>query len=59
MPYKDRELEMRFSYGRLLLRRLPSPGREHYDLAGEVDLHSYRLAASARPTSCSTRPRAR
>lgn len=43
MPYKDRELEMRFSYGRLLLRRLPSPDRAHYDLAGEVDLHSYRL----------------
>jgi type I restriction enzyme R subunit len=44
MPYADRELEMRFSFGRLLLRRLPRPTKEQYDFDGEVDLHSYRLA---------------
>ncbi|MGF1470008.1 MAG: type I restriction endonuclease subunit R [Sandaracinaceae bacterium] len=44
MPYTDRELEVRYSFGRLLLKRLPRSERERVELDGEVDLHSYRLA---------------
>lgn len=44
MPYTDRELEMRFAFGRMLLHRLPRPAMESYDFEGEVDLHSYRLS---------------
>ena len=44
MPYADRELEVRYSFGRLLLKRLPRDERDRVELEGEVDLHSYRLA---------------
>nr|MCU0673449.1 type I restriction endonuclease subunit R [Myxococcota bacterium] len=44
MPYADRELEVRYSFGRLLLKRLPRAERDRVELDGEVDLHSYRLA---------------
>lgn len=44
MPYTDRELEIRYSFGRLLLKRLPRTTSGRIDLDGEVDLHSYRLA---------------
>lgn len=44
MPYADRELEVRYSFGRLLLKRLPRGERDRVELDGEVDLHSYRLA---------------
>lgn len=44
MPWTDRELEVRHTFGRFLLKRLPRAQREGVDLDGEVDLHSYRLA---------------
>jgi hypothetical protein len=44
MPWTDRELEVRYSFGRFLLKRLPRHPRDQVDLEGEVDLHSYRLA---------------
>jgi type I restriction enzyme, R subunit len=43
MGYEDRDLEVRYSFGRLLLRRLPRERAERFELDGEVDLHSYRL----------------
>jgi type I restriction enzyme R subunit len=44
MPWTDRELEVRYTFGRFLLKRLPRGPRDSVDLDGEVDLHSYRLA---------------
>lgn len=44
MPYADRELEIRYSFGRLLLERLRRDAAGRLELDGEVDLHSYRLA---------------
>ena len=44
VPYPDPEAEMRYSFGRLLLRRLPRAERTRYDFEDDVDLHSYRLA---------------
>ncbi len=44
MPWTDRDLEVRFSFGRLLLRRLPRKEKDRFELDGDVDLHSYRLS---------------
>jgi type I restriction enzyme R subunit len=44
MPWTDRELEVRYTFGRFLLKRLPREPGEGIDIEGEVDLHSYRLA---------------
>ncbi|MCB9833048.1 MAG: type I restriction endonuclease subunit R [Planctomycetes bacterium] len=44
MPWTDRDLEIRYSFGRLLLKRLPREQDGRYDPEGEVDLHFYRLA---------------
>ncbi len=44
MPWDDRDLEIRYSFGRFLLKRLPRTKSEGIDVEGEVDLHSYRLA---------------
>jgi type I restriction enzyme R subunit len=43
MGYEDRELEVRYSFGRLLLKRLPRDRSVRFELDGDVDLHSYRL----------------
>jgi type I restriction enzyme R subunit len=43
MGYEDRDLEVRYSFGRLLLKRLPRDEHARFELDGEVDLHSYRL----------------
>ncbi|MAQ18474.1 MAG: type I restriction endonuclease subunit R [Sandaracinus sp.] len=43
MPWDDRDLEIRYSFGRFLLKRLPRTKGEGVDVEGEVDLHSYRL----------------
>ncbi len=43
MGYEDRDLEVRYSFGRLLLKRLPRDRSARFELDGEVDLHSYRL----------------
>lgn len=47
MPWTDRDLETRASFGRYLLKRLPPGARDVVKLEGEVDLHSYRLAKLA------------
>jgi type I restriction enzyme R subunit len=44
VPYCDRELEIRYSFGRLLLKRLPRDRKDRIELEGEVDLQYYRLA---------------
>ncbi|MEM1250483.1 MAG: type I restriction endonuclease [Acidobacteriota bacterium] len=44
MPWTDRDLEVRYSFGRLLLKRLRREPGEGVSVEGEVDLHSYRLA---------------
>jgi type I restriction enzyme R subunit len=44
VPYRDRELEIRYSFGRLLLKRLPRDRKDRIELEGEVDLQYYRLA---------------
>jgi type I restriction enzyme, R subunit len=44
MPFQDVELEKLYSYGRLLLTRLPkTDGSEQLKLDNEVDLQYYRL----------------
>jgi type I restriction enzyme R subunit len=47
MPWSDRDLEIRYTFGRFLLRRLPVEDGDPLDLDGEVDLHAYRLARIA------------
>lgn len=47
LPWTDRDLEIRATFGRYLLKRLPVGVREVLKLDGEVDLHSYRLARIA------------
>jgi type I restriction enzyme, R subunit len=44
MPWTDRDLEIRYTFGRFLLKRLPRDERDPVDLDGDVDLHAYRLA---------------
>lgn len=44
MPFTDRDLEIRYSFGRLLRKRLPRDRREQVSLEGDVDLEYYRLA---------------
>ncbi|MBI1944854.1 MAG: type I restriction endonuclease subunit R [Deltaproteobacteria bacterium] len=44
MTYADRDLEIRYSFGRLLQKKLPRTKGDPIHLDGEVDLHSYRLA---------------
>jgi type I restriction enzyme R subunit len=44
LPFTDRDLEIRYSFGRLLLTRLPSDHRDPIDLTGDVALEYYRLA---------------
>jgi type I restriction enzyme, R subunit len=43
MPYADPDLEMFYSYGRLLLPQLPSETKDPVRLADEVSLQYYRL----------------
>ena len=44
MPFQDIELEKFYAYSRLLLKKLPGPGRgETYHLGDEVALEYYRL----------------
>jgi type I restriction enzyme, R subunit len=47
MPWTDRELEIRYSFGKFLLRRLPRDEHAPLDLSSDVDLHSYRLSRIA------------
>jgi len=44
MSYGDRDLEIRYSFGRLLLKKLPRTKGDPIHIEGDVDLHSYRLA---------------
>ncbi|OGQ25062.1 MAG: hypothetical protein A2138_22735 [Deltaproteobacteria bacterium RBG_16_71_12] len=44
MSYGDADLEVRYSFGRLLLKKLPRTKGDPIHLEGDVDLHSYRLA---------------
>lgn len=43
MPFTDRDLEIRYSFGRMLLARLPRGERDRVEIRGEVDLEYYRL----------------
>ncbi len=44
MTYGDPDLEVRFSYGRLLLKRLPRTKSDPLHLDGDVSLAAYRLS---------------
>lgn len=44
MSYEDRDLEIRYSFGRLLLKKLPRTKSDPIHIEGDVDLHSYRLS---------------
>ena len=44
MPFTDRDLEIRYSFGRMLLQRLPREKADRVELDGDVDLEYYRLA---------------
>jgi type I restriction enzyme R subunit len=48
MGYPDRDLEVRASYGKLLLRKLPGRSGERFRLDGEVELDAYRLTQVGR-----------
>ena len=43
MPFADRDLEVRYSFGRFLLKRLPRRQGERFELDGEAELEYYRL----------------
>jgi type I restriction enzyme R subunit len=43
MPFTDRDLEVRYSFGRFLLKRLPRRAGERFELDGEAELEYYRL----------------
>jgi type I restriction enzyme, R subunit len=43
MPYPDRDLEVRYSFGRFLLKRLPRSKDARFELDGEAELEYYRL----------------
>ncbi|MCB9609464.1 MAG: type I restriction endonuclease subunit R [Polyangiaceae bacterium] len=43
MGYPDRDLEIRASFGKLLLRKLPGRSGERFRLDGDVELDAYRL----------------
>lgn len=43
MPFTDRDLEVRYSFTRFLLKRLPRRTGERFELDGEAELEYYRL----------------
>jgi type I restriction enzyme R subunit len=43
MPFSDRDIEVRYSFARFLLKRLPRGGDERFELDGGAELQYYRL----------------